>query len=161
MIEILTHCSHEFMHRVENSFRALHERIEYLERRHAEQGPSDEQVERVVRKIFAECFADGRFPRLDNPGELKDGDSSAKRQNFAFSIPSIISIDPASLQVDPDAVPSKAYGQSFQMLEKGLQEFPRVDVAKPASNEGPSVDRNSDEYKHSTHSTHQSEAKPW
>jgi hypothetical protein len=47
--------SHEFMHRTELCFRALHDRITWLEERVVWQGaPSDEQVERVLRKILAE-----------------------------------------------------------------------------------------------------------
>lgn len=149
------------MHRVEASFRALHERIEHLERRQAGQGPSDEQVERVLRRILAERFADAEFQRLDNPTELKDGDFFIKRPNMDISIPRTISIDAASLQVDPDAVPSKAYGQAFQMLEKGLQDFPQVDVAKSALKDGIPVDKNDAESKHSNLPAHQNDTKPW
>jgi hypothetical protein len=35
-------------------FRALNDRIIWLEKREAGQAPSDEQVERVLRKILAE-----------------------------------------------------------------------------------------------------------
>jgi hypothetical protein len=35
-----------------------------------------------------------------------------------------ITIDPASLLVEPDAVPSKAYTETFQMLENRLQNYP-------------------------------------
>ena len=48
------------------------------------------------------------------------------------SIPRAPPIDPAKLQVDPERVPSKAYGQAFQMLERGLSQFPQTDVAKSA-----------------------------
>lgn len=42
------------MHRTELCFRALHHRITRLEERELLQGPTDEQVERVLRKILAE-----------------------------------------------------------------------------------------------------------
>lgn len=47
--------SHEFMHRTEACFRALHERVVRLEQeRELYMRPTDDQVERVLRKILAE-----------------------------------------------------------------------------------------------------------
>jgi len=139
------------MQRVEASFRALHERIEYLERHQTGQGPSDEQVERVLRKILAERFGAAGSPRFDNSTQSNDGGFSVKRPNTESSIPRTISFDPATLQVDPDAVPSKAYGQAFQMLEKGLQKFPQVDVTESALNGGNPAHQNDTEFKPARH----------
>ena len=156
---VLTHCSREFMQRAEASFRALHERLEYLERRQAAQGPSDEQLERVLRKILAERFADAETQRLV-PNETKSRDFFAGRPNAAFSVPKTISLDVASLHVDPEAVPSKAYGQTLQMLEKGLQRFPQVDVTKSALRSGNSTNEIDDDFKHSKFSHPQADRKP-
>jgi hypothetical protein len=142
------------MHRVETSIRALHERVEVLEQLQAAQGPSDEQVERVLRKILAERFGESGSQRFQKPNELKDGDHLARRRHVEFSVPKTISIDAASLLVNPDAVPSKAYGESFQMLEKGLQDFPRVDVAKSVLKDSMQVDQTEVAYKHTQPSAH-------
>jgi hypothetical protein len=140
--KVLTRSSHEFMQRAEASFRALHERIEYLERNQAGQGPTDEQLERVLRKILAERFGEAGTQGLDHPADSKGGEFFVNRPKSEYSIPKTISIDARSLQVDPDAVPSKAYGQAFQMLEEGLQKFPKVDVTKSALNGGIPTHRN-------------------
>ncbi|KAF2691954.1 hypothetical protein K458DRAFT_354106 [Lentithecium fluviatile CBS 122367] len=152
---------HEFMHRVEASFRALHERLEYLERRQAGQGPTDEQVERVLRKILAERFADAGIRRFDDPTESKDGDFLTKKRHPDHSIPKTIAMDITTLHVDPEAVPSKAYGQAFRVLEKGLEEFPQVDVAKSALKEGVPVDKNDAEFKRPQLPPPQTDTKPW
>jgi hypothetical protein len=128
--------SHTFMQRVESSFRALHERIQYLEQRQAAQGPTDEQVERVLRKILAERFAEAGTQHFDNMEKARSSDWLEKIRNPEVSIPKSISLDAATLQVDPDAVPSKAYGQALQMLEMGLQKFPQADVTRSALTNG-------------------------
>jgi len=129
--------SHEFLRRSEVAFRSLHERVLYLEQRQDWQGPSDEQVERVLRKILAERFSDAQVRPLDNPNRLKDGDYFVKPPDGSTSIPRAPSVDPALLVVDPEAVPSKAYGQAFQMLENGLRDYPQVDLTRPAQNGTP------------------------
>jgi hypothetical protein len=128
--------SHTFMQRVESSFQALHERLHYLEQRQAAQGPTDEQVERVLRKILAERFAEPGTQRFDNAEKAKSSDWLEKIRNPEVSIPKTVSLDAASLQVNPDAVPSKAYGQALQVLEMGLQKFPQVDVARSVLTNG-------------------------
>jgi hypothetical protein len=149
--------SNDFMQRVEVSFKALHERLEALERRQVGHGPSDEQVERVLRKILAERFAD---QQLDRPSEPKDSRLFVKRPNKDTPIPSALAIDATLLQVDPDAVPSNAYMQTFQMLEKGLQSFPAADVSKSALKDGvPTV--NHVESKEPRHASTSADAKPW
>lgn len=148
------------MHRAEVSFRALSERIEYLEQRQAWQGPSDEQVERVLRKILAERFADAGIQQVENPNVMKEGDYFVKRPGEDSSIPRTIPIDPATLLVDPDAVPSKTYAQTFQMLEKGLGEFPRADVGKPAQRVS-DLDKDDSDFKRPQAPTHSTQTKPW
>ncbi|KAJ4374111.1 hypothetical protein N0V83_002850 [Neocucurbitaria cava] len=136
----------EFMHRTELSFRALHERIMFLENRQAWEGPSDEQVERVLRKILAEKFSDAGMQQVQNPNIMKDGDYFVENLKTLAS-PRPISIDPASLLVEPEAVPSKAYAETLDMLESRLSRFEpnqstnqdvkplkmNIDVKKPRS----------------------------
>ncbi|CAO2657402.1 Nn.00g035280.m01.CDS01 [Neocucurbitaria sp. VM-36] len=112
----------EFMHRTELSFRALHERITFLEDRQAWQGPSDEQVDRVLRKILAEKFSDAGMQRVQNPNTMKDGDYFVENPKD-LAIPRPIAIDPASLLVEPEAVPSKTYADTLDMLESRLSRF--------------------------------------
>jgi hypothetical protein len=117
------------MHRTELCFRALHERITWLEERQALHGPSDEQVERVLRKILAEKFVEGHTQHVHNPNVMKEGDFFVEdRRNLAILSP--VAMDPASLFVDPEAVPSKAYVETFNMLERHLSDFPDVDLRK-------------------------------
>lgn len=116
--------SNEFMHRAEMSFRALHERVLQLEERQITQGPSDEQVERILRKILAERFGHAPLPQ--------NGDVRPQMPDYfveprgKYTIPQAIPIDPISLLVDPQAVPSTAYTETFQMLEQQLETFPRI-----------------------------------
>ncbi|KAF1974417.1 hypothetical protein BU23DRAFT_461758 [Bimuria novae-zelandiae CBS 107.79] len=122
----------DFLHRSEAAFRALHDRITYLEQQQqSSQGPSDEQVEQVLRKILADRFSDGATQPTLKPNEGKDGQHFVKPPDSA-SVPRPPAIDPAALQVDPTAVPSKVYGQTFQMLEKELHRFPQTEVSKSA-----------------------------
>ena len=131
------------MHRTELCFRALHERISWLEDRQAWQGPSDEQVERVLRKILAERFSDGNIQQVQNPNVMKEEDYFVEdRRNH--SIPRPVAMDPASLTVHPEAVPSKAYADTFRMLEMQLDDFPKVDLNKSTHQESRDVKRNYD-----------------
>ncbi|KAH7402442.1 hypothetical protein BKA66DRAFT_404661 [Pyrenochaeta sp. MPI-SDFR-AT-0127] len=117
----------EFMSRTELCFRALHERIMYLEERQAWAGPTDEQVERVLRKILAEKFSDTGIQRVENPNIMRDGDYFVEnRKDLAILRP--MSFDPASLLVEPEAVPSKAYAETIQMLESQLASFPHMEL---------------------------------
>jgi hypothetical protein len=43
-------------------------------------------------------------------------------------IPKPVFVDAASLVVDPEAVPSKAYVDTFRMLEMQLARFPSADL---------------------------------
>lgn len=125
----------EFMHRTECSFQHLHERISYLEERcdHA-QGPTDEQLERVLRKILAERFS--------NPG-VQAIEPSQSRLNGGYFVedpkgttcPRPIPFDPASLVTEPDSIPSKAYLDTFQMLDMKLARFPHLKNETPVSND--------------------------
>ncbi|OAL56858.1 hypothetical protein IQ07DRAFT_495575 [Pyrenochaeta sp. DS3sAY3a] len=113
----------EFMHRTELCFRSLHQRVVYLEERQAWRGPTDEQVERVLRKILAEKFSDAGPQMQENIHAMKEEDYFVEHPKGLAMLRSI-TIDPASLLVEPDAVPSKAYAETFQMLENRLQTYP-------------------------------------
>ena len=150
----LTYSSYEFMHKTEECFRSLHERILYLEHQ-AWRGPSDEQVERVLRKIIAERFADVGLspetqipiPRTNVPPVFKESDSFLQStRNLAISKP--IAIDPASLIVEPDSVPSRAYAETFQMLETRLAGYPQIALDEPAE-DLPSIKSENDYYEQS------------
>lgn len=126
--------SQDFLRRSEAAFRALHQRVLLLEQQQASQGPSDEQLERVLRKILAE-----RFGNTGSQIEVNQ-DPSINTDYFVRppeNDPSIRAppISPSLLLVDPEAVPSKAYGHTFQMLEKGLSQYPQVDDVKPVIRE--------------------------
>ena len=118
----------EFMYKTEQAFRALHQRITFLEDRQAWQGPSDEQVERVLRKILAERFADAGVQRVENPNDMRDGMYFVANPKEEKYIPKAIPIEIAALHVDPNGVPSKAYKETFAMLESKLPAFPIVDL---------------------------------
>lgn len=124
--------SFEFLQRTEDAFRALHQRITYLEERQA-YGPSDEQVERVLRKILAERFADHGPHRASVSALIKSSDMEDAR-NRSTILP--ITIDAASLFVEPDSVPSKAYAETFHMLEGRLAEYPRMCSSEPDDENG-------------------------
>ncbi|KAF2275971.1 uncharacterized protein EI97DRAFT_458966 [Westerdykella ornata] len=119
----------DFMERTEQAFRAMHQRLVNLEERQG--APSDEQVERVLRKILAERFADSIVPPAAHTVPVKEEDTFVKPKPNDI-IPETLSIDVSSLQVDPDAVPSKMYGETLKMLEGKLPGFPNV--------EGPTTD---------------------
>jgi hypothetical protein len=105
--------------------RAIHERIVYLEERQVVQGPSDEQVERVLRRILAEKFSSNRTERVKTTNVLNGDDYFVEnRKDMAVSRP--VAFDLASLLVDPESVPSKAYAETFQMLENRLACFPHI-----------------------------------
>ncbi|KAF1841776.1 uncharacterized protein K460DRAFT_293559 [Cucurbitaria berberidis CBS 394.84] len=133
----------EFMHRTELCFRALHERILYLEDRQAWQGPTDEQVERVLRKILAEKFSDAGMQQAENPNTMKDSDYFVENpKDLAIVRP--IAIDPASLLVEPESMPSKAYAETFQMLESHLARFPHIQSSQSAQDNVKGIKMNID-----------------
>ncbi|KAF3040343.1 hypothetical protein E8E12_009001 [Didymella heteroderae] len=113
---------HDFLERTESALQALNFRISRLEERQVI-GPSDEQVERVLRKILAERFANDGSHRTDSIGLLKDSHLRLEDAKGRSSIRPL-RFDAASLFVEPESVPSKAYAETFQMLEGRLAEYP-------------------------------------
>lgn len=130
----LTISSFEFLQRSEDAFRALHQRISYLEERHA-YGPSDEQVERILRKILAERFTDEEQRRTDSV-TFRKGDDFFVEDARSRSTIRPINIDAASLFVEPESVPSKAYAETFRMLEGHLSEYPHMYQPEPVDGNG-------------------------
>lgn len=121
--------SHDFLERTEYALQALSRRISRLEERPVI-GPSDEQVERVLRKILAERFAKDEPHRTDSMYLTKENNlflEDAKSQSTIRPI----RIDAASLFVEPESVPSKAYMETFQMLEGRLTEYPYISEEEP------------------------------
>lgn len=47
-----------------------------------------------------------------------------------------ITIDAASLFVEPESVPSKAYAETFRMLEGHLTEYPQLYQPEPVNGNG-------------------------
>lgn len=115
--------SHEFMRRTELCFRKMHERILVLEQKQNIQGPTDEQVERVLRKILDERFSNLATHHVRKHDTMQDRSWFVRDPND-FPYPRSVKMDVASLLIQPDAVPSKAYSETFRMLENGLKGFP-------------------------------------
>lgn len=113
---------HDFLERTEVALHALNFRVSRLEERQVI-GPSDDQVERALRKILAERVANEGPHRTDSIGLMKDNSLRLEDAKGRSSIRPI-RIDAASLFVDPESVPSKAYAETFQMLEGRLAEYP-------------------------------------
>jgi hypothetical protein len=116
------------MHRTELCFRALHERLVRLEDR-TWQGPSDEQVERVLRKILAERFSAGiaqQDQEDQDPSIMKEEERFVEDRRVLANLKSV-HIDPAMLFVHPDTVPSKAYAETMKVLDTRLADFPNID----------------------------------
>lgn len=128
------------MHRTECSFQQLHERIAYLEQQCNVQEPTDEQVERVLRKILADKFS---APDVQAPQSLHS------HRNGGYFVenpkgppcPQPIPFDPASLVTEPDSVPSKRYMETVQMLENNLMQFPHLIRGSGAQNQVNGVKR--------------------
>jgi hypothetical protein len=121
------------MQRTESCVQMLHERIVSLEeRQQSDQSPSDEQVERVLRKILAERFGGPSTGRSERSEDTKPNSYFAGCTGELGIVKPLV-IDPAMLVVDPAAVPSKAYSDTFNMLESRLAEFPNYDVKKVKS----------------------------
>lgn len=85
----------------------------------------------MLRKILAERFADDDLHQTDSMNAVKSSDFSVEGARNRSSIRPII-INPASLFVEPESVPSKAYAETFQMLEGRLAEYPRLYPNEPA-----------------------------
>lgn len=115
------------MQRTEQCFRALHQRVLVLEERQTWRGPTDEQVERVLRKILAEKFSEGTS-HFQNPNAMKEGDYFVQDPKIPAT-PRPVAIDPAALIVEPDAVPSKAYAETFRMLDHQLVDYPGIEMS--------------------------------
>ncbi|KAJ4990423.1 hypothetical protein SVAN01_04085 [Stagonosporopsis vannaccii] len=120
---------YDFLERTEDAFRALHQRITHLEERQV-QGPSDEQVERVLRKILAERFSGDGSHRIDSMNIVKGSDFFVEDARSRSTIRPI-NVDAAALFVEPDSVPSRAYVETFQMLEGRLTEYPHMQQRAP------------------------------
>lgn len=104
------------------------DRITHLEQQQqASESPSDEQVERVLRKILAERFGESTTQPEPTLGQAKGGGYFV-RPSDGISVPRAPPIDPMMLVVDPEAVPSKQYGQTFKLLEQGLNQYPSVKI---------------------------------
>lgn len=124
----------DFMDRTNECFKWMYARQQLLEERfiqferHSGQAPSDEQLERVLRKILAERFADPKSSSLDGMDtttetprfldQLKEDLINGKRLPFNLT----------SLHVDPMAVPSEKYVQDMRMLESELEGYPQVNM---------------------------------
>ncbi|KAF2032230.1 hypothetical protein EK21DRAFT_110174 [Setomelanomma holmii] len=115
----------EFMHRTELCFRAMHERIVCLEERQSLHAPSDEQVERVLRKILAEKFSDTSIQPLGRFNQVKE-ETYFVEGHSPMPFPRPVAIDPGLLCVEVDAVPSQQYAETFRMLESKLAEYPHL-----------------------------------
>ncbi|KAF1913610.1 hypothetical protein BDU57DRAFT_580028 [Ampelomyces quisqualis] len=145
-IELIASWYHQFMHRTEVYFRNLHERVLRLESQpHA---PSDEQVERVLRKILADRFSDGIAQEVHSPDILNKEDCLVDAQNELANFKPI-HVDPALLLVDPNAVPSKAYVETMKLHDRGLDEFPKLDRHRVA-NSGTNITKLDYDSRHST-----------
>lgn len=126
------------MHKTELCFREMHHRLVHLEEKQAPFGPTDEQVERAVRKILAEKFSSTGSQPVEDLGAGRDH-FVEDRNLLAFPKP--ILYDPASLIVDPESVPSKKYVETFQQLEKELVGFPNTKLNEYDSGDDDEADR--------------------
>lgn len=131
----------EFMRRTEHAFRAMNRRILALEQREAR--PTDEQVERALRKIFADKFADPGLQKMKISNVMKEGEYFVGDPNADGVIPYAIEMDPDTLQVDPDGYPSEKYRETLEMLEGKVNQFPDLDSSNPGEDddEAPTAQR--------------------
>lgn len=134
----------EFMNRTNECFKTIHARQLQLEDRVAQfehqswQGPSDEQLERVLRKILAERFADPNGRSGDGMDTIKATPRFLDQLKEDLIYPRPIPLDLASLQVDGKEVPSEKYAEDMRMLESELEHFPQTDMNAPTPE---SIDR--------------------
>ena len=115
------------MHRKEKCFQALHARVELLEQRQTRM--DDEQIERILRKILSERFSDSQTVP---PNGTRNGLFVLNKPGDEPLAPNPVSIDAADLAVNPDSVPSRAYGEAFHMLETELHKFPSLNGTYPS-----------------------------
>ena len=115
------------MRRTELCFRKMNDRILRLEQKQLVQGPTDEQVERVLRKILAERFASLEVPQV-KLAPHEPGVAWFVKEPNDHLYPRSIKMDVASLLVSPESVPSRAYMETFQMLEDGVNDYPGDDL---------------------------------
>lgn len=123
------------MHRTELCFRAMHQRIVRLEDR-AYQGPSDEQVERLLRKILAEKFSESeeRANLSQNSHIMKEEEYFVEDLRDQTRLKPV-AVDPALLFIDPEAVPSMAYANTMRVLDQQLMDYPNLDQKKMLDSE--------------------------
>jgi hypothetical protein len=161
----------EYMTRTEQAFQAMHQRLIYLERRldtSDRSALSDAQVERVLRKIMAEKFAmegnptphsevsefmhpqDGPDPRFHQlPARRPEGGSFIMKDDLI--VPKRVDVDLKKLLVDPEAMPTPAFGRDMERLQHNIRDFPQLDPNKrPKAGKlqpsGRNSERNSDGY---------------
>jgi hypothetical protein len=115
------------MRRTELCFRKMNERLLRLEQKQLTQGPTDEQVERVLRKILAERFATLDVPQI-KLAPLEPGVAWFVKDPNDHLYPRSIKMDVASLLVSPESVPSRAYMETFKMLEDDVNDYPGDDL---------------------------------
>lgn len=101
----------------------MNERLVRLEQKQLTHGPTDEQVERVLRKILAERFATLDVPPVKLAAHEPGGAWFVKDPNDHL-YPRSIKMDVASLLVSPESVPSRAYMETFKMLEDDVNDYP-------------------------------------
>ncbi|KAH7405820.1 hypothetical protein DE146DRAFT_424065 [Phaeosphaeria sp. MPI-PUGE-AT-0046c] len=120
----------QFIDRTELHFQTLRERIIRLEDQ-AYRGPSDEQVERVLRKILAERFSEseGRATLSPHPNIMKEEECFVEDLRDQARLKAVV-VDPALLFVDPEAVPSIAYRNAMKVLDRRLMDYPELDQNK-------------------------------
>ncbi|KAF2192208.1 hypothetical protein K469DRAFT_553764 [Zopfia rhizophila CBS 207.26] len=117
----------DFMTRTERSFQAMNARIMYLENRQAWKGPSDEQVERILRKILAEKFAENAaVQRVENPNVMENGQFYVQKPTDDLVVPKPLVVDSGILSVDSNAVPSDSWKKDFDLLKQQLAESPQL-----------------------------------
>jgi hypothetical protein len=121
----------------------MHERISQLENRQDWQGPSDEQLERVLRKILAERFSDGTMQPAQHPNIIKETEyfvENLRRQ----PAPLPVLMDPTSLLTDPESVPSRAYADTIKLLDNRIAQFPNFDQRNHAHDDSRHFKRSQD-----------------
>ncbi|KAH7127109.1 hypothetical protein B0J11DRAFT_417715, partial [Dendryphion nanum] len=122
----------DFMQRTDDCFVSMHNRQEQLEEQIARlerqscHPPSDEQVERVLRKILAERFAEPKYEREESMNISKETPYFVQRPKQDLIYPKPILLDLASLQVDGKTTPSEKYEQDMAMLQGDLADYPHV-----------------------------------
>lgn len=89
----------------------------------------------MLRKILAERFANDGPPRTDSMNLFKSNDLFIEEAKNRSSIKPI-NINAACLFVEPESVPSRAYAETFRMLEGRLEEYPHMHDDEAAQESG-------------------------